>query len=204
MVSEHDEDEEHSQARGGDGEEVDGDQVPNVVGQERPPRLRGRGAPLREQPGDGAFGHFDAELEELTMDSRGAPERVHGGHAGDQSLDVGVDERATTRGPGGEVGPVLAEETPLPAQDGVGGHDHEGPPPPGPDPGQPDPEKTISRAKSGPGRRSLVDGELLVQSHVLEGELAVAAEEEGQDPKQVQEESDHRAGIVAESAPTDQ
>ena len=45
-----------------------------MIGEERPPSLGGRGAPLREQPGDGAFGHLDAELEKLGMDSRGAPD----------------------------------------------------------------------------------------------------------------------------------
>jgi hypothetical protein len=47
MVSEHDEDEEHTQVRGGNGEEVDGDQVPDVVGEERPPGLGRRCALLR-------------------------------------------------------------------------------------------------------------------------------------------------------------
>jgi len=36
------------------------------------------------QPGDGAFGHVDTELEKLTMNSRGAPEKVCGDHARDQ------------------------------------------------------------------------------------------------------------------------
>jgi hypothetical protein len=38
----------------------------------------------------------------------------------------------------------------------------------------------------GPDHRPLVDGELLLQGQVLEGELAVAAEEEGEYPKQVE------------------
>ena len=71
MVSEHDEDEEHPQACGGDREEIEGNQVPDVIGQERAPRLRGRRATLRNQPRDGALGHVDAELQELTVDSRG-------------------------------------------------------------------------------------------------------------------------------------
>ena len=75
MVGEHDENEEDAEPSGGDGEEVDGDEVPDMIGQERPPGLRGRGAPLREQAGDGALGDVDAELEELAMDSWGAPER---------------------------------------------------------------------------------------------------------------------------------
>src|SRR5438132_809576 len=51
---------------------------------------------------------------------------------------------------------------------------------------------------------SLVDGELLVQGEVLESELAVAGEEEGQESKHAEQERDHRAGILSGSAPTDQ
>ena len=80
MVSEYDEDEQDAQARGGNGEEVEGDHVPGMVGEECPPGLRGLGAPLRHQPGDGALGHVDAELEELAMDARRAPDGVRGGH----------------------------------------------------------------------------------------------------------------------------
>jgi hypothetical protein len=99
---------------------------------------------------------------------------------------------------------VLAETTPLPTWDRVGSHDHERLPPPGPDPGEPDPEKSVRRTKLRPGRRSLVDGELLAQGEVLQDQLALAAEEDGEEPKQVERESDHRAEIVAASGSTDQ
>jgi hypothetical protein len=46
---------------------------------------------------------------------------------------------------------------------------------------------------------SFAYGELLAQSQVLESELAVAAEQEGEEPEQVEQQSDHRAEIVAES-----
>jgi len=42
MVSEHDKNEEHAQACSGDGEEVEGDEVPHMVIKERAPRLRRR------------------------------------------------------------------------------------------------------------------------------------------------------------------
>src|SRR6266850_3796800 len=174
-----------------------------MIGQKRSPALRGRGPSLREQAGDGTLGHIDAELEELGMDSWGAPERIRRGHSPDQDFDLGVDGRATTGGPG-ELGPVLAEAAPLPPQDCVRGHDQERPPPTGPDSGQRDPEEPISSAKWGPGHRSLVDGELLAQGQVLEGELTVAAEEEGQETEQPEQESDHRAEIVRGSEPTNQ
>ena len=44
----------------------------------------------------------------------------------------------------------------------------------------------------------------MAQGQVLDGELTVAAEQEGEESKQVEQEKDHRARIVSESAPTDQ
>src|SRR6266481_9554189 len=42
VVGEHDEDEQNAQARGGTSEEIDGDEIPDVIGQEGAPRLRRR------------------------------------------------------------------------------------------------------------------------------------------------------------------
>jgi hypothetical protein len=80
------------------------------------------------------------------MDSRGAPERIRRDHSADQGFDLGVDGWAAAGGPGGELGPVLAEAAPLPPQDGIWSHDHERPPPSGPDSGEQDPEEPISSA----------------------------------------------------------
>src|SRR5262245_38950564 len=51
MVGKHDEDEQDTQTRGGHGEEIDGDQVSDMVGEEGPPGLRRLGAPLQHQAG---------------------------------------------------------------------------------------------------------------------------------------------------------
>jgi hypothetical protein len=75
---------------------------------------------------------------------------------------------------------------PLPPQDSVGGHDDESLPPAGPDSGQADPHQTIHRAKLRAGQGSLVDGKLLAKGEVLEGELTVTAEEEGEEPEQLE------------------
>ena len=117
-----------------------------MIGEERPPSLRGLGAPLREQPGDGALGHVEAELQDLAMDARSAPEGIRRGHAEDQGLDLGIDARATSGRAAGELGPVLTEPAPLPSQDGVGRDDHEGGPPPGPESGKADPEEVVTSA----------------------------------------------------------
>lgn len=72
MVSEDDQDEEHAQPSGGNGNEVDRHQIPDMVREERPPGLRRRCRALRDQARDGTLGHVDAELQEFAMD-RGAP-----------------------------------------------------------------------------------------------------------------------------------
>src|SRR5438132_728770 len=65
-------------------------------------------------------------------------------------------------------------------------------------------KKPISRAQLRRGHRSLVDGELLVQGEVFEGELAVATAKKGQKAKQLEQEGDHRTRIFSGSEPADQ
>ena len=86
---------------------------------ERPPGLGWRCTLLLHQPGNGSLGHVDAQFEELGIDTWRTPERIGRGHSPDQGFDLGVDRRPTAGGLGGELGPVLAEATPLPPQDGV-------------------------------------------------------------------------------------
>ena len=119
------------------------------------------------------------------MDSRRAPQGVRGGHTEDQGLDLRVNLRATSARAAREPGLVLAEATALPSQDSVGRHDDKSLPPAGPDAGQPDPQQTIHGAELRPGHRTLVDGELLAQGEVFEGELAMTAEEEREKPEDV-------------------
>jgi dienelactone hydrolase len=204
MVSEHNENEEDAEASGGHGKEVDRDQVPDMVSEERPPGLRRLRTPLRDQARDGALGHVEAELQELAMDSWGAPERVRGDHACDQDLDLGVDRRPPSGGPAGELGPVLAEATPLSPQDGVRNDDHEGVLPTGKHSCQPNPEEAIASPKLRAFGVPLIYGQLLAQRQVLEGELAVAAAEEREESKQAEQGADHRTAIVAGSEPQDQ
>src|SRR5262245_56349511 len=88
VVGEHDEDEEDAEARSGHGEEADGDQVADVVGEKRLPGLRGLGLPLRHKAGDGALGDVDAELQDLAMDARDAPEGIRRGYLPDKGGDL--------------------------------------------------------------------------------------------------------------------
>ena len=97
IVGEDDEDEEHPEVSGGHHEEVDGDQVSHMVVEERPPGLRWPGAPLRDEPRDGALGHVEAKLLKLAMDGR-APQGIGCGHSGNQSADFRGYQRAAHDG----------------------------------------------------------------------------------------------------------
>jgi len=120
VVSEHDENKENAQARGGHREEIEGAQIADMVGEERPPGLRGQGAPLGHEPRDGALGDVDPQAEKFPVNSRGAPQRIGRSHPCDESPDLTSEGWAARDGRGGELGPVLAEAAPLPPQDGVG------------------------------------------------------------------------------------
>src|SRR2546425_6129475 len=119
------------------------------------------------------------------MDSRRAPERIGLSHSYDESPDLAAYARASCRGASGESGPVLAEAAALPPRDGVGRHDDKGLPPAGPPPGQRDPEQPIAAEQLRPVHHLLVDGELVAQSKVLQGDLTVAAAEHREESKQV-------------------
>jgi hypothetical protein len=160
--------------------------VADVVGEKRPPGLRGAGVVLRHEAGDGPLGDDDAELEEFPMDARGTPPGIRRGHLRDECGDLGADGSATSAVPTRKLGPVLAEAATLPTQDGVGRHDDQRLPPTGPESGEAGPEQAVSRTEPRPGSRSFVDGDLLAQSKVLEGELAVAADEEREEPEHVE------------------
>src|SRR2546426_2560468 len=91
-----------------------------------------------------------------------------------------------------------------PSRDRGGGRTGRSRPGRRPDSGQPDPKEPIAPLKLRPVRRSLVDGQLLPQGEVLEGELAVAAAQGREESEQMEQEDDHRAKIFSESEQTDQ
>jgi hypothetical protein len=69
-----------------DGEEIHRDQVVDVVLQERAPRLRRGLSASRHVLADASLPDVDAQLEQFTMDPRGAPERILPAHARIRSL----------------------------------------------------------------------------------------------------------------------
>src|SRR5438876_10133794 len=64
------------------------------------PSLGGRPRSLDHVPGDAGLSDFKAELEQLAMDTRGAPQRIVNAHPSDQRTQVRVDLRAASKRPG--------------------------------------------------------------------------------------------------------
>jgi hypothetical protein len=76
---------------GGHCKEIDRDQVADVVGEERPPGLRGLGTTLGHEAGDGPLGDDDAELQELPVDAGSSTQGIRRGHFPDEGGDLGAD-----------------------------------------------------------------------------------------------------------------
>ena len=125
MVSEHDENEEHAQAGGGDREEVEGDEVAGMIGKERRHVWEGGGR---------RFGSSREMVRSATLIPSfcSSPWILGAPHKGFAAAMRVIKARSSAftggRPPGGlrgQVGPMLAEAPSLPPQDGVGSHDQE-------------------------------------------------------------------------------
>jgi hypothetical protein len=81
-----------------------------MVGEERALGLRGLGAPLRHEPGDGALSDIDTELREFPVDARRTSQGIRGGHLSHKGGDLGIDARTASGRPTRELGPVLARD----------------------------------------------------------------------------------------------
>jgi hypothetical protein len=98
MVSEHDENEKDAQTRGGDREEIEGDEISDMVGEERPPGWRRLGRTLGHEAADGTLGDVDAEPEKLAADAGRTPQGIGHGYLPDECGDLGVDGSASASG----------------------------------------------------------------------------------------------------------
>ena len=95
LVSQHDEHEEHPAGDGWDGEEITGNQVLDMVVQERFPRWRGRLTDLWPILLHRRFGDIDAKLPQLPDNARRAPRRIRLPHILDQLADLFHDGRSS-------------------------------------------------------------------------------------------------------------
>ena len=89
----HEEAIQHAKRQCGHGEEIHGHDGVAVIAKEGNPALGGAVGTREaaEVAGDRALGGVEAELEELAVDSRGAPGGILSDHPPDQSSDLGID-----------------------------------------------------------------------------------------------------------------
>jgi len=125
VVGEHDQDEQ--QAAGGrrHDEEIRGHDLFDVIGQERPPRLRRRTPLANDVFRDAGLTDVDPEFQQFAMDPWSAPECVDLRHRADQGADVWSDVRSAETATA-LPRPKEAEGSPVPSDDGLGPDDDDG------------------------------------------------------------------------------
>jgi len=97
VVTQDDEGEEYAKRRGGDGEEVDRDDISNMVIQEGSPGWRRRFATTDSVLVHGRLGNVVAEQDEFRVNAWYAPEQVPPAHPSDQITDYDADRSGPRR-----------------------------------------------------------------------------------------------------------
>ena len=169
VVQEHDRDKQYLKDGGGDGEEVDGGDLRDVIRERRPPGLRGRPRATLEVPRDGRRGDLDTQIAHLAVGPRGAPCRIGVPHGADQGAKVRGECRAANAAAARPPSLVEGEAAPVQAHDRVRRDELDGAPPRGPHPGQADPDESIEAVQAQSARGlSWQDGELVAERKDLE------------------------------------
>src|SRR5216684_2360737 len=167
---------EETEGRSRHDEEVDGDEVKDVVLEERSPGLRGPLPAPRPQTCNRALRNVEPQLEQFAMDARRAPERIGERHGADELRKFGADGRSTRSPASGLPGPESAKALPMPTNDGFGANDVERLAPPCPPPREPHPKGAIEAPKTRSLRAVAEQGELLPERQVLQREIGMSPE----------------------------
>jgi hypothetical protein len=167
VVAKDDEREEQAEGEGRDHEEVDGDELSGVRGEEGAPRgRRPRRRPVHVL-GDGQLGDLVAGQREFRLDAAAAPRRILPRHPSDQVAQLGAEPRAPDPAPRGLPSPVELEALAVPGEDGRGLNDDETGPPARPDLREPDPEDSVPPCQAWSANGSLENQELMAKCEVL-------------------------------------
>ena len=176
LMTQHNEYEQNGERGRRDHKEIDRNETAHVVVEERPPGLRRRLPIARQVFRHGRLGNVEAELQRLPMEPWSAPQRVLAGHPSDEVSDFPRNRRSARLSSSRFPGPEKLEALSVPADDGLGFHDHKGLAPAGPHAGQRHPKQAVGHAEGGPGRFPLHDSQLLAQSKVLQMQRHAAEE----------------------------
>src|SRR6267378_2797697 len=171
---------EHAKGSGRHDEEVDGDEVGEVVLEERAPSLRWRFRAMRHEPGDASLRDVESELEQFAVDAWRVPEGIRERHGAHEIRNLRANQRSTWSPAVGLPGPEGAEALPVPANYGLGAYEVERLAPSRPPVGEPQPEGAIEAPESGSLRSAAEQGELLSERQVLEREVGAGPERRAQ------------------------
>jgi hypothetical protein len=166
--------EQNSKSGGRHRKEIDGNQLVQMVVQERLPDLRRRSTLSGEKSQHGSFRDGDTPLEQLPVDTGRSPEWVGNGHLQEQSSDRGAGfwtATFSTRNPAPEQAKALA----MPGRDGLRPDDNQRSVPILPTPGQPHPKETIRPSQPRPRALALEHSQFLAKGKVLQGDISEAS-----------------------------
>ncbi len=172
LVADEVEDVEGPEAHGLDDEQVGRPDAAQLVRQEGSPTLVvARPQPPPSVSPDGTVAHHDAQLQQLTPDAFGPPERILMRDSADERLQFGTEAGSTEPGSRPPL-PIQSPALPVPAQDRLRLHDPKVLPPAlRPEVAKPDPEDSIRSPEAGMRVGAQRDLELMPEDQVLERQI---------------------------------
>ena len=126
IMCENDKDKENFKPNGVDSKEVDGRELGNVIIQERSPRLRWWFWMSDHVFGNRSLRDLDAQLHQLAVDPRCAPDRVLAAHRSNQIAYFSRNLRTSSLPVTNLPGPIPMKSLAVPTNDGFRFNDEEG------------------------------------------------------------------------------
>ena len=187
----------HSEPRGGDGEEIEGGDHLTVILQKSEPLLTAITTPdqATQISGYGSFRDGKAKLLQFRVDFGSAPVCILLRQASDQFPHFLADPRpaaARTRPPA----PVEPKAGSMPADDGFWLDDQEDVGPAGPDAAERSPKQSVARIQGRPGSLALQYGDLLPKSEDLQSDVTMGTKEDEECIQHGDYDLDHEFTVV--------
>ena len=124
-VGQYDEDIENAKGGGGDGKEINGDEVGEVIAEKGPPGLGWGLAGTNHILGHGFLREVNIEFEQLSMNSRGSPQGIGSTHVSNEFAYRGIEGGTSESLHAAFPGPIIPEAPSVPVDNGLGLHNEE-------------------------------------------------------------------------------